>query len=157
MSEGVGRSILSAPVALFDFRAKSVRADDGQLIGGIRSEDHEIVCRDLDDTIVWIVENAGPFQVKTRILDADRQEIGTLAINRLAAGDEPFATLVQLRRAELEIRDDDGEVLARLHNESRFWSFHQKVRIEVEPFVHAAERLAVLATVCVFEAAATLD
>jgi hypothetical protein len=157
MSEGAGLSILSAPVVVFDFRAKSVRAADGEVIGGIRSEDHEIVCRDPDDAIVWIVENAGPFQVKTRILDADRQEIGTLAINRLATGGEPFATLVQLRRSELEIRDDGGEVLARLHNESRFWSFHQRVRIEVEPFVHAAERLVVLATVCVFEASATLD
>lgn len=157
MSEGAGVSLLSAPVAVFDFRARAVHDGDGQLLGAIRSEDHEIVCRDLDDSIVWMVENAGPFQAKTRILDADREEIGTLAINRLITGGEGFATMVKVRRSELEIRDDGGEVLARLHNESRIWSFHQKVRIEVQPFVHAAERLVVLATVCVFEAAATLD
>jgi hypothetical protein len=157
MSDGVGLSMLSAPVAVFDFRAKTVRDGDGLLLGGVRSEDHEIVCRDLDDAVVWMVENAGPFQAKTRILDADRDEIGIIAINRLITGGEAFATLVQVRRAELEIRDDGGEVLARLHNESRLWSFHQKVRIEVQPFVLAAERLVVLAAVTIFEASATLD
>jgi hypothetical protein len=145
-------------IEVFDFGQKVVRDARGETVGGCRRERGVYVRRDNDRTVRWMIKvPTGWFNSTCPVFGADGEEIGHIRKGQLFVGNEHFATLTYVGSSSYEIRGRTGQVLATADNQSRFWHFHQTIKVRIAPSVRERQRVIVAAAVCTIEASATLS